>query len=241
MTDKEYFARDAVSATFLKEAVLSSLAHAKAKMETPFKQTPAMALGSAFHAKVYEPDLWESKWKHDRLFTGDNATAEERRKDMDGMWLSLNAHAEARRLCLSAGGANETPFFWDEQGLPARAKLDRIYDGAVIDLKTASDASPRGFSKAVFSQWRYDIQAAWYMRAARSAGHNVCRFIFVAVENSAPYPCCVYEMDQAALDNADEEIDLLLPRIRDARASGIWPAYPKEIQTLYLPAWMASA
>lgn len=239
MTHEEYLKIDAVSASFLKECALTSLAHAKSKFEIPFEESDAMFLGSALHAAVLEPALFVSKYQSDRKLTGDNATAEKRRMDIDGMNASINAHAEAKRLLLSEGGQNETPIQWTEQGLPARAKLDRIFDGAVIDLKTASDASPRGFSRAVFSQWRYDIQAAWYLRAARAAGLTVDRFLFVTVESKRPWPVCVYMVDQAAIDNADEEIDLLLPRIKAARESGVWPAYPTGVQTLYLPAWMA--
>jgi exodeoxyribonuclease VIII len=239
MTHEEYLKIDAVSASFLKECAINSPAHAKAKFELPFEETDAMFLGSALHARVLEPDVYEAKFANDRKITGDNATAEKRRQAIEGMSRAIADHAEARRLLMSDGGQNETPIQWTEQGLPARAKLDRIFDHAVIDLKTASDASPRGFSRAVFSAWRYDIQAAWYLRAARADGLDVDRFIFVTVESSRPWPVCVYQMDQAAIDNADEEIDLLLPRIAAARESGIWPAYPAGVQTLYLPAWMA--
>jgi exodeoxyribonuclease VIII len=239
LTHEEYLKIDAVSASFLKECVLNSLAHAKAKFEIPFEESDAMFLGSAVHARVFEPDVYASKFAPDRKLKGDNATAEKRRMDIEGMYASICAHTEARRLLMSEGGKNETPILWTEQKMPARAKLDRRFGSAVIDLKTCSDASPRGFSRAVFSQWRYDIQAAWYLRAARENKMEVDRFIFVAVENKRPWPVCVYQMDQAAIDYADEEIDLLLPRIKAARDSGNWPAYPTGVQTLYLPAWMA--
>lgn len=238
MTHDDYLKIDAVSASFLKECAINTLAHAKTKLEIPFKESDAMFLGSALHARLLEPDVYASKFATDRKITGDNATAEGRRTDLEGMDAAIRAHPEASRLLLSEGGQNETPIQWTEAGLPARAKLDRVFDGAVVDLKSAADASPRGFSRAVFSQWRYDIQVAWYLRAARAAGLQVDRFVFVTVESDRPWPVCVYQLDQAAIDNADEEIDLLLPKIKAARASGIWPGYPTATQMLYLPAWM---
>ena len=238
MTDEEYFKPGCVSSTFLKTCALQSLAHAKADEEIPRKPTPQMALGSALHARVLEPDVYEKKWANSVLFTGKNDTAEGRARDLAGMVASLKEHPVASEL-LFGEGPTEQVILWEESGLECRAKIDKIAGHDLIDLKSAADASKRGFEGATFRNYRYDIQAAWYSRGARAAGIDVARFLFVVVESKPPYPCAVYAIDAAAVDHADDEIDRILPRIATARSSGTWPAYSTVVETLYLPAWMA--
>ena len=60
------------------------------------------------------------------------------------------------------------------------------------------------------------------------------RFIFVALEKSAPYGIAVYEIDQESVENA--RLDYLddLNRWITCRREGVYPGYDTEIQTLML-------
>jgi len=236
MPDEKYFALDAVSASFLKTCASQSLLHAHADALVPRKPTPAMALGSALHARVLLPDE-PCTLADGPLFAANNATARERRESLDGMIAALRDNREARKYLDAQGSATEMSILWTEGGLPAKAKLDVIGGGPVVDLKSARDASDRGFSRAVFGDYRYDIQAAWYLRAARAAGYTPDGFIFVVVESLPPHAVKCHRIDELAIEAADAEIDRLLPRIKAARESGIWPGYGDETNTLYLPAW----
>jgi len=239
MADEKYFALDAVNATFLK-ACSRSLAEAHSAQQTPRKPNPSMALGTCLHSRALQGR--EHELEEGRLFTSDNATAAQRRADLKGMCEALEADEKAKEL-LSDAGSVEQVVTWEEQGHKCKAKVDKLVTRGriVADLKSAKNASPRMFAKEVFDNWRrYDIQAAWYLRAAQAAfGLEWTRFIFIVVENTAPYLVQCYELDAAAIASADEEIDRILPAIEHANESGDWPGYGGGLQTIYLPAWKA--
>jgi hypothetical protein len=106
------------------------------------------------------------------------------------------------------------------------------FDGTtIVDLKTCQDASPASFAKAV-ANFGYQIQAAHYL-----AGTLATRFIFVAVEKTAPYAIGVYELNTEALIHGSIARHNALQRIQDCRAINEWPGYTDGIQTLQLPGW----
>jgi hypothetical protein len=106
-------------------------------------------------------------------------------------------------------------------------------DGAtIVDLKTCIDASPAGFAKAV-ANFGYQIQAAHYL-----AGTMAKRFIFVAVEKTAPYAIGVYELDTEALVHGTIARHNALQLIGDCRATNNYSSgYTDGIQKLQLPGW----
>lgn len=254
MTNDEYFALAGVNASFLKDVATSTLAHAIYRRTHPPEQSPSMRLGSGFHCYKLEnhkfndrficqpPDLdgrtkagkeWRSTVGRKTIITWDQFNL------IKGMCDSIDTHVVAGKL-FSGIGENERAIVWG--GGSYKARLDRISTDGVIDLKTCQDASKDAFSRACFSTYRYDIQAAWYLRAARSQyGAGPIRFLFVCVESAPPHAVSVYELDEAAIENADEEIDLLLPKIEAAKQSGIWPAYSDKVEKLYMPAWMGNS
>ncbi len=260
MTDQEYFALDAVSASFLRDCATSTLAHAFYARSNPSKSA-AKNLGSALHCYRLEreqfnvryvcqpPDLdgrtkegkaWKANAGERQIVTWDDFNL------IKGMDEALLAHPVAGKL-LTSVGENEKCIVWDDG--KKKAKLDRVTPEGIIDLKTCQDASKDGFETACLGRYRrdkrsyrYDIQAAWYLRAAHAQyGPGTIRFLFVCVESAPPHPVAVYELDEAAIENADEEIDLLLPKIEAAKQSGIWPAYSDKVETLYMPAWMGNS
>jgi exodeoxyribonuclease VIII len=143
------------------------------------------------------------------------------------------------RAYIEAAGECEREVYWDEQGQAAKAKLDKLVAGGpVIDLKTTQDASLNGFTRSCFSNYRYDIQAEWYLRASTHIRGSVrSDFVFICVESEEPHVVQCYRIDEVALENASDEIDLILSRVATARAAGVWPAYGGGLQNLYPPAW----
>jgi exodeoxyribonuclease VIII len=100
-----------------------------------------------------------------------------------------------------------------------------------VDLKTTTDASPKGFAKSV-AQWRYHIQQNHYL-----AGTFAERFVFIAVEKTYPYAVGVYELDETAALHGEAERRNNLQTIADCRAIAEWPGYGNTIQPLSLPNW----
>ncbi len=128
----------------------------------------------------------------------------------------------------------------EEEGLQCKCRPDYMHSdgGTIVDLKTTRDASPRGFRHSVI-QYRYHVQAAWYLHGVEQAtGKRPERFVFVAVESTAPYASAVYEasaeMIEAGMIKAREDLSLLA----ECKMRNHWPSYSDDIQSLTLPPWM---
>jgi exodeoxyribonuclease VIII len=144
---------------------------------------------------------------------------------------SVRSHQAAAALLRD--GKAEQSFWWDDTptGLRCKCRPDWYTGSTIVDLKTTTDASPRGFAKAV-AQWRYSIQQNHYL-----AGTFAERFVFIAVEKTYPYAVGVYELDEAAALYGETERRNNLQTIADCRAISEWPGYGNTIQPLSLPNW----
>lgn len=152
---------------------------------------------------------------------------------------------------LMASGHAEVSAFWNDdsaQGLPVLCKCrpDWIsYVGnqgpgagvVLMDVKTAADASPEGFSKAC-AAFSYHMQAAWYCKGFEAAsGLLIHGMVFCVVEAEYPHAAAVYMLSDEALRKGEEECRQSLTLYRECRATGQWPGYPAGITVLNLPAW----
>ena len=74
--------------------------------------------------------------------------------------------------------------------IPCKARLDRVIpmenEVLVLDLKTTDSISTAKF-QSKFVDLGYDFQAAWYSHAAELVYQKPARFIFVAIERTAPF------------------------------------------------------
>jgi hypothetical protein len=88
------------------------------------------------------------------------------------------AHPGARRLLCD--GRAEQSLLWHDanNGAPCKARIDFLRnDYGVVDLKTAMDASPDAFGRAIAS-FEYPAQAAWYWNAMASSDSGLGFFAF---------------------------------------------------------------
>lgn len=137
-------------------------------------------------------------------------------------------------------GTPETSFLWRDARteLPCKARFDYLRnDGIALDVKSCVDASPEGFTRAVAS-FRYHVQHAWYNNAhehLRDA--SLQAFIFIAVENTAPYGCACYVLEPNAVlfgvNRCLEAMDLYA----EAKRSGFWRGYSERVNPIILPRW----
>src|SRR5512143_2033910 len=115
---------------------------------------------------------------------------------------AVHGHPTARAL-LSDGAAEQSAWWLDpETGLLCKCRPDWSRPGLLLDLKTASDASPAGFFRAL-ERYRYHVQAAYALDGWPQAGGGaVDQFLFVVVEKALPYAVALYELSSALLDTA---------------------------------------
>ena len=141
----------------------------------------------------------------------------------------------------------ELSMWWQDAttGVWCRSRFDLLtLDGAGrligVDVKSTGDASPSGFAKSVAS-YRYDCQAAHYLAgcAALDAGADV-GFVFLAVEKDPPHGIGLYQLDGEDLAAAHDRNARAIAVYAECLASGRWPSYSPEIETLTLPRWVTA-
>ena len=217
------------------------------------KQTKAMADGTAVHAFFLERDKFDTdfviKPADMRLNTkaGKEWAQEHQSKIIIDSELGNNLYEMEKsfmdspaKLIYDIKGQTELSYFWDDLGtIKGKCRPDWITnDGeVVVDLKTTTDASPKGFQKSI-ANWGYHLQLGWYIRGLRKLGLPAKQFIFIAIEKTPPFCVGVYRADRDMINFAMKELDQLMPEIQTAMVSKEFPDYTPEITSIGLPPWM---
>jgi exodeoxyribonuclease VIII len=135
---------------------------------------------------------------------------------------------------------NETSFYWDEDGISCKARLDRIIvtddEVHVIDLKTTDSISVEKFQSKVVDLG-YDFQAGWYSHAAELVYERPARFTFVAIERNEPWSIGIFEAPPEMLQEARKKNRKALDILRRCRDSGEWPGVEPRPIMLQYPRW----
>jgi hypothetical protein len=167
---------------------------------------------------------------------------------------AVMAHPKARRL-LSGVGDAELSVVWTDagNGVLCKARLDRwspaIAGGAIVDIKTCRDASPRVFERSIY-EYGYHRQAAMYLAGANANGLSAEHFVVVAVEKEPPFAVAVYRITEGAIDAGADQVfgPMQADGIRRGGLLGLygrclttdtWPGYSDNIEDIALPhyAW----
>lgn len=117
-----------------------------------------------------------------------------------------------------------------------------IAEGYIIDLKTASDASPNGFSKDA-GKYNYHIQAAWYIFLARMVFKKEFKMYFIAQEKTQPYNNAVYNVSESMRIKGETELIPLLEAAVKIKQSGnigsyeVFSNHPNGVFELDIPSY----
>lgn len=251
-----YHGHHAVSKSGL-DRLDKSPAHYRAYLAGEDKDTDAKRLGRLLHMAILEPGRFATEavvtpkinkrsnegkaaWEEFcRLHVGcEIIKDEEEAQTLRYIQESVLSHPTAGAL-LSYQGQAEVSAFWTdpETGLACRCRPDKVLGGGVIvDLKSARDASPRGFAKAV-AEHRYHVQEAFYLDGYTNAGGSADTFLFIAFEKEPPFAVCVHQLqpDDVALGRMLYRQNL--ETLARCKTEDRWPAYADEIVQITLPAW----
>ena len=248
ISNADYHADPAVSASHLK-TVMQSPYHYWSRYLDPDRvamaPTAAMRFGSLTHCAVLEPDELTKRYQlapDRRTNAGKAAVAEMAAAGIEAvseadlaqaLQMADAVRSNSTVALLLSNGQAEQSFWWDDiaTGMRCKCRPDWFDGETIVDLKTCQDASPAGFARSI-STFLYQVQAAHYL-----CGTLAKRFIFVAVEKTAPYATACYELDAQALVHGSVLRHNALQRLQDARAINEWPGYTDGIQTLQLPGW----
>jgi len=219
--------------------------------------TREMLQGTVAHSLLLEPDLFDEQyavgpdiskasnaWKAfaaEAEAAGKTVIDQLMRETAYAMCDSMMSHPEVKRLWESYPGASEVSLFWEEQGVPAKARIDRLLTAIegyiVVDVKTGSEMTDHAFINNV-ARLGYAHQAAWYTRAVEAVTDtDVVGYSVIACEQTYPYAVRSFYFGEAVLAQANAHIDQLLAQYRYCRDMDEWPGYPTTRTIEALPAW----
>ena len=258
MTNEEYHGHAAVSKSDLDVANKSGRHYFDTTNGPPRPSTAAFDLGTALHAAALPGESFDSvairmpeglkkTTKEGKAFVAEhsdkiilNATDA---YCIDQMMLSMLEHPVSSGLIKGElPGKSEQSFFATEPetGLEVKCRPDFMLDDGslIIDLKTTTDASPKGFQKSLVN-FRYYVQAAWYLDVVEmSTGKRPDGFLFVAVEKQRPFSTGVYVADEEMIKIGREHAMEDLRKIAEWKAEDRYPGYSDRAEMISLPKWM---
>lgn len=253
LSNAAYHSGPGISCTGLKKVAVSP-AHFK---RGEFKQTAAMAMGSATHSAILEPESFAKQYVtlpagKDRRSAeykalcaahgADNVLVSADASQIGAMQSAVRANPVANKWLYQEQGRNELSVYAKdpETGILVRCRFDRLLDrGFSPDLKTTTDASPRGFSNAI-AKYGYAFQAAFYMDVYYwTTGDVLDGFGFIAVESKAPHNVMCYRLDDESIAVGREQYRSALNIYANCLESGVWDGYDgaSEEQMIGLPFW----
>jgi len=150
---------------------------------------------------------------------------------------NVRDHFKASKLL---DGENHVSLTWKDEttGLDCKCQIDVASRWKMLtDLKTAQDATPDGFNRAVLN-FRYHWQAYWYREAWRRYTGEDWPFAFVVVQNKPSYFCETYDLHPDWYNLAAVQIRSTLDRLAQCLESGIWKSETfGRVITLRPPKW----
>lgn len=256
MPDEVYHRRPELSSTGAR-SLLPAFKGSPAKYmwdRTHPRTSSAFDIGHAVHAKVLGTGLQAVAYPEE-LLASNGAASTKAAKDWateqrDNGFVPMKSvevavigkiteavldNPDARKI-LELPHRETSIFSTSPEGVPVRARFDIYGDTAAADLKTTTDASPRGFSRHVV-EYGYFVQEAWYRDVHKfETGEDLDSFKFIAVETSGPYQVAVHELDVIYRDIGTK----LAREARDVwqrcMDTGEWPGIEGEL--LAPPNWL---
>jgi hypothetical protein len=210
-----------------------------------------LVLGEGEEIVVTEYDDWRTKAAREERdairATGAVPLLFHEGEQVQAMADAIRQHPQAGPLFAPGNGIPERSIYWTHRdtGVRVRVRPDwlmvRPDVTLVVDLKTAADASPDGFSKSIES-YSYHQQGALYLDGVEAAGlaPEGARFLFVVQSKKAPYLVTVRELKDQDQDIGRGRNEVALRIYRDCIANDEWPDWTgpvTEIPQIGMPSW----
>lgn len=192
---------------------------------------------------------------HDKMYQNAifDLVAERFRKENEGKTILTQEQSEAVREIKSAvlshniakgmltGGESEYSYFAEILGVTCKCRPDYYLpiEGCLVDLKTCSDASADGFTRACINLG-YAIQAAFYLDVFNAAnGTTIQEFYFVAVETTKPYAVNTFKMGEVELNLGRRQYKKALEQLikYNANPDPVKFGYPEQVNEIQFPLW----
>lgn len=212
-----------------------SPAHLRHAVETGWKPTRSMNVGTIAHAILLGGDLvvfdgrrQGKKWEEFEAAHDDQTIVTRTEYDQaDAMAASVARHHIASRLLI---GDHERPWVATMYGRKCAGRID-VAGPHTVELKTTNDAEPGRFQRQCL-RMAYHAQLAWYQDARRALGEAPGEAYIIGVESKAPYPVTVLHLTERALLEGRKLTRLWLERLAACEAADEWPGYVQSVVEL---------
>lgn len=257
LSNEEYHAANGLSSSGVRKLLKSPyeyyawyLAENRPKSEP----TPAMALGTALHAAMLEPDVFAEQYvvcphadkrrKEYKEWAAKESEGKNRlvvsakeNEDIKAMRESMGTHPIAASL-LSKATDFELSAACEWEGVLLKARYDIVTSTAwLVDLKTCQDSSEDA-ARASIEKYGYYIQDAFYRKVMElTTGEPVAGFAFVFVESSYPFQVGVYTLDAEHEQLGWKLCEKAIGRYKRSMETGEWPSYRTQARELSLSEW----
>ena len=263
MSDDEYFALKAISASQIKQYDKGAYWFWKSSPFNPDKEpekaSDALAFGKLCHCMLLEPDEVKNRFEvvdfgktrtnkkyaeAVEAYPGKEIVNQDEMDRATKMIGEIGRHPLASRII--AGATAEMPYTWTdkETGLPCKCKIDaikRTKNGiVVIDYKTSSDI------QSVLNwpqKLQYPLQAEFYSQAVKEKyGEDPCEFIFIIQSNKEGEEDVIavanveYDTGLVAKDIVKSHMNSIATRLKmwnESQDRSIWAAYPNRVEMRY--------
>ena len=236
MPNEDYHSYEGISKSGLDKIARSPAYFKGVKQKEP---TRAMAIGTAIHAAILEPERFDTEYciteaklrtakeyKDAKAIHGGELTLTATEGDkVLGMRQAVQNNQEAMAALNAEGKAELSAFCKDpETGITIRARFDWITnDRVVVDVKKTQDVRIPKFIKSV-ADYRYHVQDAMYSFIYKQiTGDDLAAFYFLAVEEEAPHSNRMFELDALAKEMGMFYFRRYLRTYADCLDSGKWP------------------
>lgn len=219
----------------------------------PKEPTPLMVVGSAIHAAVLEPHIFDAEYV---VYDGRKAggpwetfkaehpgttvlTSEQHEQVLGAAWAVLHSRQgrEARRVM--RGCKREVTLRWNdpETRIICKARPDLVRRGLLADLKTTGSVDARKFGRLA-GDLGYHGKMAFAAMGLRVLGVPVERVAIIAVEQKRPHDVAVFDIGDEAMAWSEDMVAGLLTRLKDCRRRRVWPGRYEGAQELDLAPWL---
>jgi hypothetical protein len=228
---KEYHENPALSSsqvsTFLSDPI--EWYHVYKLKDWPRKEaTPAMQFGTLTH-KMFEigsleelgvtvkPEGMNFATKEGKAWKADHAgmeiiSADDYRK-LKTIWQNANRNEWIKAAIET--GEKEEEIFWNDPDLGScRCLFDCLFDLGLVDWKTTSKNSERGFLYEILDR-NYDVRLALYVRGLRQTRGGDYPVHLVAINTGGGCSVTPYTLPQSWMDDAEARLMLAVDAMRN--------------------------
>jgi len=200
MANSEYHSINALSASDLKTMTISIDMVVK-KLQYRREESIAMNMGTALHEAILEPEKFRmSSYKM---------------KAVEAHKLNLMIHnAKLVFGKALAGAKTEIGYLAQDDTFLHKCRCDAYNEklGIVFDVKTSRYGDVEAFHRYDIKGRNYDIQAAWYLDTLNLLNKYAEHFVFLVVQNQAPFNCFAVEVHESIVEKGRARYSELLEK-----------------------------